>query len=70
MFLTYFNFYYLKIAPIVRKIARLYHGEIQFADFTSFRDHIDLNNPTGESSNDEDQIEGNQILSPSTYEEI
>ena len=66
-----------KTAPIARRIARLWRGEIQFADFTSFRDidfnssyyHLDFNNPPEESL--DDQIQGNQILVPSMmYEEI
>ena len=66
-----------KTVPIARRIARLWRGEIQFADFTSFRDidfnssyyHLDFNNPPEESL--DDQIQGNQILAPSTmYEEI
>ena len=62
--------YCVKTAPIAKKIARLWRGELQFADFTSFRDHIDFNNPTEESFDAEDQIHGNQILAPSTNEEI
>ena len=57
-----------KTAPIARTIPRLWHGEIQFADFISFGD-INLNDPTEESL--DDQIQSNQILAPSmTYEEI